>query len=220
MEQGAELERIESNSASPDGHNVSQPAQTNSTMTLRKTVQKNYEAMDQGYEYLFPIHKYSYCLKISMKKAMSLYPERAEEAIKKELSGLIKMKTFSPISPSEARTSQTKQIRTFMFLKEKYKADGSFDKLKARLVADGSKQDRDLYQEFNISAPTAGITVIFMTLMLAKYLNFTVQTFDIPSAFMHASHEKSGLPQVIISFDPDITSFKSVGFQRIVEGFR
>jgi hypothetical protein len=32
-----------------------------------------------------------------------------------------------------------------MFLKEKYLASGEFDKLKARLVAGGNQQDKDMY---------------------------------------------------------------------------
>ena len=50
-------------------------------------------------------------------------------------------------------------LRSFMFMKQKYFPDGSKDKIKARLVADGSQQSRHLY-EF-VSSATVSLQVVF-----------------------------------------------------------
>ena len=44
-------------------------------------------------------------------------------------------------------------IRCSVFIKEKYKPDGLFDKLKARLVAGGDQQDRTVYSDNETSSP-------------------------------------------------------------------
>ena len=49
-------------------------------------------------------------------------------------------------------------IRSQMFLKEKYLPTGAFEKLKARLVAGGNQQDKDLYDD--ISSPTVSTSVV------------------------------------------------------------
>ena len=49
-----------------------------------------------------------------------------------------------------------------MFLKEKFDGNNVFEKLKSRLVADGSTQDRTLYN--NLSSPTAKLDSIFIVL--------------------------------------------------------
>ena len=45
-------------------------------------------------------------------------------------------------------------IRSKTFMKEKTLADGSFDKLKARLVAGGHQQDRSIYTKEETASPT------------------------------------------------------------------
>ena len=53
-------------------------------------------------------------------------------------------------------------LRSFMFMKQKYFPDGTKDKLKARLVADGSQQGRHLYEFVCLrdSIPTSSIPII------------------------------------------------------------
>jgi len=52
-----------------------------------------------------------------------------------------------------------------MFLKEKRKPDGCFDKLKARLVAGGHMQDRSIYDDN--SSPTVSWTSVSLILAIA-----------------------------------------------------
>ena len=51
-------------------------------------------------------------------------------------------------------------ITSSMFLKEKFTADGSFEKLKSRLVAGGHLQDRDIYD--NGSSPILSTSSLFI----------------------------------------------------------
>jgi hypothetical protein len=53
-----------------------------------------------------------------------------------------------------------------MFLVRKYLADGAFDKVKARLVADGRDQDPAMYP--NRSSPMVAIHSVFATLGMAS----------------------------------------------------
>ena len=72
-----------------------------------------------------------------------------------------------------------------MFLKEKYKADGSFDKVKARLVAGGHQQGRTVYED-KLSSPTVAISPVFMIGVIAAAERREVVTLDIPGAYLHA----------------------------------
>jgi hypothetical protein len=58
-------------------------------------------------------------------------------------------------------------IRSSMFLKEKFLATGEFEKLKARLVAGGDQQDKNLYDD--LSAPTVSTSAVFTVLSIAAH---------------------------------------------------
>jgi len=75
-----------------------------------------------------------------------------------------------------------------MFLKEKFNADGSFQKLKARLVAGGNTQDRTVYE--SISSPTASLTAVLTVATIAAKEQRIVQVVDITGAYLNASMGK------------------------------
>jgi hypothetical protein len=56
----------------------------------------------------------------------------------------------------------TKILRSHMFVVEKYLVDGRFDKMKARLVADGRDQESSLYPDK--ASPTVAIHSVFAVL--------------------------------------------------------
>jgi len=72
-----------------------------------------------------------------------------------------------------------------MFLKEKYRADGSFEKVKARLVAGGRQQDRTVYGD-KVSSPIVAISSVFMIAVIAAAERRVVTTVDIPVAYLYA----------------------------------
>ena len=131
-----------------------------------------------------------YGFHISVRKALSdpKLSSYAKESIKAELSNMLKKKVFTPLVQGEEKHMQ-RWIPSHMFLKEKFTPDGKFDKLRARLVANGQFQDRDsmsLYDQ--ISSPTASVPVIFMIASIAAKQNRVVKTADVPVAYLNANN--------------------------------
>ena len=83
-------------------------------------------------------------------------------------------------------------LRSFMFIKQKLFPDGSMDKLKARLVADGSQQGRHLY-DF-VSSATVSLQVVFLLFNIASYYKCMLQTVDIRGAFLNAEFTPTDKP--------------------------
>jgi hypothetical protein len=69
-------------------------------------------------------------------------PVETRTAVIKEPKQIISdIDAFLPFRRSDIPSENLKEIiRSSLFLKEKYNAKGEFEKIKARLVADGSKQ--------------------------------------------------------------------------------
>jgi hypothetical protein len=73
-----------------------------------------------------------------------------------------------------------------LFLKEKLLPDGSFDKLKARLVAGGYRQDTSLYDD--VSSPTVNLTTLYTILAIAAHVvRHNLTAIDIKGAYLNAS---------------------------------
>jgi hypothetical protein len=100
------------------------------------------------------------------KVSRSAWKEAAcEEAIRAELRQLSSELEASCVICRVEVTKSAKVLKLHMFLVKKYLADGLFDKVKARLIADGRDQDAELYP--NKLSPTVVIHSIFMVLGLA-----------------------------------------------------
>ncbi len=83
-------------------------------------------------------------------------------------------------------TQIKKIIRCSTFFKEKQK-DGIRTSIKARIVADGSRQDPTIYDYDNdISSPTVATSSVFTILAHAAANNHYVITFDIGMAYLNA----------------------------------
>jgi hypothetical protein len=91
--------------------------------------------------------------------------EQARKAINKELIQLFEeLEAIVPIKRQDIPKDVT-ILNSHMFLINKYDADGEFEKVKARLVADGRNQDPAMYP--NKSSPTVAIHSIFTVLGMA-----------------------------------------------------
>ena len=105
-------------------------------------------------------------LTISVRDALRTRGDTARNVILEELNQMIKKSVWTPVYKQSLTTEErSKIIRSSMFLKEKFLASGEFDKLKARLVAGGNMQDRELYED--LSAPTASTCSVFAVLAIA-----------------------------------------------------
>jgi hypothetical protein len=68
-------------------------------------------------------------------------------------------------------------------MKEKYLSNGLFDKLKARLVANGAWE---LLTMMDISSPTISLSALMMNAAIAAKENRHVATCDVPGAYLNA----------------------------------
>ena len=142
---------------------------------------------------------------ISMKKGLDTYGEDAEKSIFLEVEAMEKKKVFTPVSHDNLTYKQRREaIRSFMFLKEKFKPDGSFDKLKSRLTANGKTQDRNEIKESfgRTSSPTISMSSIMTLLAIAKNEKRHLAAVDIKNAYLNANLEDQGL---IIVLDNVVT---------------
>lgn len=140
-------------------------------------------------------------LHISVSKALRSFGKKALKSMVQELLQMIDKKVWTPVNINKLTTKQLKSIiRSSMFLKEKRKPDGSFDKLKARLVAGGNMQDKSMYED--ISSPTVATSSIFMIAAIAAREGRTVATCDIGGAYLNAS---MGTNEVLMAIEPRLS---------------
>ena len=133
---------------------------------------------------------------ISMKKGIAMYGNEASRSIFAEVEAMEKKKVFTPVHHGQLTPKQKyKAIRSFMFLKEKMKPDGSFDKLKSRLTANGKTQCREEVEQIfgNTSSPTVAFSSIMSIIAIAKAEGRKIATVDIKNAYLNADLKDEGL---------------------------
>jgi len=103
------------------------------------------------------------------------------KAIYKEVQGLVDLGTFELVP----HPMNHKPIDSRLVLKVKYKADGNFDKTKARLVARGflARAGIDYFSTFS---PMASLTSVRALISLAVSQGLPLKHSDIPQAFIQS----------------------------------
>ena len=106
---------------------------------------------------------------------------RMARAIYKEVADLIKIGTFELVPLPDGRQA----IGSKLVLKVKYRADGSWDKDKARLVALGflERVGIDFYSTF---APMASLTSVRTIMSIAVHYGLPIFHADVPQAFLRS----------------------------------
>jgi hypothetical protein len=141
---------------------------------------------------------------ISVREALRTRGAEASKVITQELKQMLDRKVWVPIEGAKLTASQRSAvIRSSMFLKRKNNPDGTFLKLKARLVAGGDQQDKGLYDD--LSSPTVSTSVVFTLLAVAAHENRRVAVVDISGAYLNAYMTK-GIP-VHMRLDRTMTGF-------------
>ena len=130
-------------------------------------------------------HK-EYALVMSQRQAIKkLGAQVALPAISKELKQMLDKEVWQPVHrDSLTEQERLETIPSSMFMKEKYYADGAFEKVKGRLVAGGNKQDRDKYDD--LSSPTARLSSLTSVAAIAACEGRIVETGDIPGAYLNS----------------------------------
>jgi len=115
-------------------------------------------------------------LNLTILEAMKFDKPTAEVAITDELKQMINLEVWEPIA-NPSTISRHEIIPCHMILKMKYKADGSKDRMKARLVAGGNFE----FQEDIIdnSSPTVDILTFMILISLLSYLKWEMQSIDV-----------------------------------------
>ena len=127
-----------------------------------------------------------YVMNITVKKALKTRGEGAKRVILKELSQMMSKKVWEPVHVSSLNgTDRSRIIRSQMFLKEKFLPTGEFEKLKARLVAGGDQQDKNLYEDS--SSPTVSTSAVLTVLSIAAFEKRHVSVVDITGAYLNAN---------------------------------
>lgn len=138
----------------------------------------------KGYADDVPDRKAKHLYHVSVRSMMAKHREATIEAVMKELQQMVDKDVFHPVKRMHLSTAQCrKRIRSFMFMKEKYKSDGSFDKLKARLVGGGHMEE---IPAMDISSPTASLEAVLMVAAIAAKEQREVATADVPGAYLNA----------------------------------
>ena len=111
--------------------------------------------------------------------------DKWEEAIQSELKSLEAFDTFDVVTLPPSK----KPVGCKYVFKIKYKPDGSIDKYKVRLVAQGFLQQEGVdYNE--VFAPVVDSTSISLLLAIANQEDWEMECMDVVTAFLHGRLEE------------------------------
>ena len=144
-----------------------------------------------------------------MRKGLREHGADAYKAIVAELRQLlVEKKALKPVHRGDLSVRQLKNtIRSLMFLKTKFDGLGRFEKIKARLVANGKQQDRTLYPD--TYSPTVALQSVLMCLTLAAAERRKVCAVDIGGAYLNAERESAEGEEIIMELEPMLVSILS-----------
>ena len=150
---------------------------------------------------------------MSVKKALRMHGAEAKEAILKEFRSLfVDKEALKPVKQSSLTSEQKKKLlRSHMFLKAKHDGRGEFEKLKGRLVGDGSTQDRAPYE--HLESPTANIESVFMILELASRKKMRATKVDFTAAYLNATIDEGD--EIMMWLTPELTAMLVVEFPEL-----
>jgi hypothetical protein len=168
-----------------------------------------------------PAERYGF--HVRMTDAISRLGTKAMDSIITELTNVISYDALDPVMRSSV-PRDTRIIRSSLFLKEKVKPDGSFDKLKSRFVAGGHLQDKSKYAKEEISSPTAALSSLLTLSTIAALERREVTTVDITSAYLNATIERPvymriepALAHIAILIKPEWKPFQEPGGAIVVK---
>ena len=147
-----------------------------------------------------------YGFRLSVNAAVKRFGYEAVRSVASEVRQMVDGSVFESVDSSKWAPQQMAHvIGSLLFLKEKYSALGEFVKLKARLVADGSQQDRSVYAK-DSSSPTVATQTVFMVASIAAMEGRAVAAMDVPCAFLKSDMPDDGSPPVHVKLDKFVTT--------------
>ena len=151
---------------------------------------------------------------VSVKRALKEFPEATRAAALKEMKQMLDKKVLRFVKTNDRKA--LKAIKTFMFIKIKYKSDGTFEKVKARLVANGPQQDPNSYTDEDCASPTAAIPFVFAIIAIAAYQQRHIIFIDVTGAYLNANIEDlkihviidDYLTSLLLTLRPDLITYR------------
>ena len=135
----------------------------------------------ENISYYNTLNDYSY-ITLTTTVNDTLNPHTA--AIMHELQSLIDMNVFDVVHYNDIPTSQHGTIMpSYLLVKDKIKADGTFDKCKARCVIGGNYQTDVMYGDINSNVINPITTNLLLKLATEK--DWDIEVYDIPIAYLH-----------------------------------
>jgi hypothetical protein len=155
--------------------------------------------------------EWEYGMHLSVTAAINEHGEPAVKAVVKEMLQLFNKGVWTVLDANALSYGDRKAILpSRMFLKEKFTADGEFDRMKARLVAGGDRQPRPEHAE-ETAAPTMGTSSLFIILALGAKDGCAIASADVPGAYLEADMTKrvlmrldKFLAEILANIDPTL----------------
>jgi len=121
--------------------------------------------------------------KLTIARALREEPELSRAAIAGEINQLLSKLVYAYVRRHDMSEAQRRAvIRSSMFLRKKFTAEGLFEKIKARLVAGGDGQDKTLFE--NLSSPTVSQDSVMLVLAIAAAEKRKLASIDITAAYL------------------------------------
>ena len=133
------------------------------------------------------------------------YGAKAVAAAMKEAENLHNKEVFEPVIRPPLDSPNSEFLPTSMPFKEKYTSTGEFEKLKARMVVGGHRQDRSLYSKKDTSSPTPRTESGFIVLTLAAHEGRYTGLADVPAAYLNA-FKSQNTPTTYVKFSRGMTA--------------
>lgn len=147
---------------------------------------------------------YNQCLK-------SPESEYWREAVAKEYNGLISIGTFEFV-PKSSLKAGTNVMRCHLVFDVKRQSDGSIEKFKARLVADGNTQRHGV--DFDrVFSTVAKLSTLRLLLVLAACEDYNLSSIDIRQAYLQATLSE----ELYMDVPPGLTNVDENGNALVVK---
>ena len=135
-----------------------------------------------------------YTFRISLNVALRDRGDAARTVILAELKQMMDTQVWHGVLVScLSMEERDKIIRCSVFHKDKFNVSDEYDKLNARIVADGEQQDKKLYEDLCFYSPTTSITSVLAVTDLVACESISVTVIDIEGAFLNAGTTSTGI---------------------------
>ena len=149
---------------------------------------------------------------------MKEFPRETYKALDEEIEGILKRKVWQGAHWRYlSKAERAAVLRSSAFVRNKLDQFNNILKWKARIVTDGSMQDRTKYSEEEISSPTVKLSSIFTLATIAAALGLEIQTSDVAQAFLNSEMPNTVhvilneiVSNVLCQRDPTFNQFKDI----------